>query len=194
MRGTAETLGLIRRSLVGRGAAVLAAIVAVTGLPGHAQTLRDALDPFVGQIIDEDEAKVFEGAVAACLLHVSGEAGIQDWFSRTSWDGGIDEGEMLGFHDRSTFVGFWPSPDFCMVESQAIGSEQGSAITGRLVWLLALAPETVNGTDDYGCETITWHGIRATITGEGQDPQCHSETGAAVRLERLEPLMQPAKG
>ena len=88
-----------------------------------------------------------------------------------------DEGSWNYASDNLT-VTMWTVPGFCMVEDSESGTEAMAA-----AFLGFSKPPSAIGTDVDGCTTyLLDRGVTATLSGPGQDPQCTSDTGSALRF------------
>jgi hypothetical protein len=95
------------------------------------------------------------------------EAGFEKFEDEGSWSYALGDLTVM----------MWTVPGFCMVEDSKAGTE---ALAANFLGYLSEPPKI--GTDADGCTTYTYDGVTATLNGPGNDPQCTSDTGAALRF------------
>lgn len=122
--------------------------------------------------------KIEQGvAVVTCQVGVTDpdtadQALVEAGFAKTEEEG------SWNYASENLTVMMWTVPGFCMVEDSESGTE---AMAANFLAYLSEPPQI--GTDADGCTTYTLDdGVIATLSGPGNDPQCTSDTGAALRF------------
>ena len=117
------------------------------------------------------------GAMLACDLGVRDPDAADKVLTDAGWEKTEDEGSW-NYASENLTVMMWTVPGFCMVED----SEASTTTFNDNFLGLSNTPPDI-GTDADGCTTYTYDGdITVTLNGPGNDPQCTSDTGAALRF------------
>lgn len=116
------------------------------------------------------------GAMLACDLGVRDPDAADKVLTDAGWEKTEDEGSW-NYANENLTVMMWTVPGFCMVEDAEASTDD---MANTFLGLSNDVPDI--GTDDQGCTTYTYDGVTATLTGPGNDPQCTSDTGAALRF------------
>jgi hypothetical protein len=128
-----------------------------------------------------DPDSVPEAAIAACALGVADPSAADAALTGAKWKKSAGESDGTSEYTAGqTYVMMWNTPGFCMVEDTSLRTVE--------MWdaLEALGAQSIpSATGADGCEVFTLTGgVKATLSGPGQDPVCTSEMGAALRFER----------
>jgi hypothetical protein len=157
------------RSLINISAQGLLTLLLV--LPAHAEMAFQPQDLLAAR----DTAQA--GAMLACDLGVRDPDAADKVLTDAGWAKTEGEGSWEYASENLTLM-MWTVPGFCMVEDAEAGT---TAFNDTLLGLANTPPDI--GTDTDGCTTYTYDdGVIATLNGPGNDPQCTSDTGAALRF------------
>ena len=149
----------------------LAFILSLLALPAQAEMAFKAEDLLAGR----ETAQA--GALVACALGATDPDAADAAFTGAGWTKTEDEGSWEYASEPLTVM-MWTVPGFCMLEDAEAGTD---AMATTFLGLSNDAPAI--GTDSDGCTTYTLDtGVTATLTGPGNDPQCTSDTGSAMRF------------
>lgn len=116
------------------------------------------------------------GAMLACDLGVRDPDAADKALTDAGWEKTEDEGSW-NYGSENLTIMMWTVPGFCMVEDTEASTTD---LSTNFLGLSKDAPTI--GTDEQGCTTYTYDGVTATLNGPGNDPQCTSDTGAALRF------------
>jgi hypothetical protein len=117
------------------------------------------------------------GAMLACDLGVRDPFAADKVLTDAGWEKIEDEGSW-NYASENLSIMMWTVPGFCMVEDTEASTDD---LANNFLGLSNTPPDI--GTDADGCTTYTYDGdITATLNGPGNDPQCTSDTGAALRF------------
>ncbi|QYK42609.1 MAG: hypothetical protein KF887_05735 [Paracoccaceae bacterium] len=161
----------MRRALL---ALILSAAPVLAETPGPAV--------IVELLRDETPEARLAGAILACAEIVYDPAIAEGLFIDGAWEAADAEFEGTAeYWTDGLWAMHWHEPGFCMVETDAMGTEAALGV------ILAATEDwpgmQILGTDGEECAVIDLgQGTLLQLTGEGQDPACTSETGAALRF------------
>jgi hypothetical protein len=116
------------------------------------------------------------GLIGACAGAVSEPDAAQDAFVEAGWTPVEEFDGIHGFESGEEGIMFWRAPGFCMFDTTRLGTAELASILSELY-------DTPSGTDADGCAQFIIENTTATLTGGGNDPQCTSQTEAALRFE-----------
>lgn len=116
-------------------------------------------------------------AVVACQIGASDPDAADKSLTEAGFVRTEDEGSW-NYAQGTLTIMMWTVPGFCMVEDSESGTE---AMAANFLNYLSEPPQI--GADSQGCTTyLLANGVLATLSGPGNDPQCTSDTGAALRF------------
>jgi hypothetical protein len=116
-------------------------------------------------------------AVVACQIGATDPDAADQALTESGFARSEDEGSW-NYASGNLTVMMWTVPGFCMVEDSEAGTE---AMAANFLNYLSEPPQI--GKDAEGCTTyLLSNGVTATLNGPGNDPQCTSDTGAALRF------------
>lgn len=116
------------------------------------------------------------GAMLACDLGVRDPVAADKVLTDAGWTKTEGEGSWDYASENLTIM-MWTVPGFCMVEDAEASTDN---LSNNFLGLSNTPPDI--GTDPDGCTTYTYDGVTVTLNGPGNDPQCTSDTGAALRF------------
>jgi len=154
--------------------ALVAALLVCAALPARAEMAFKAEDLLAAR------ETALAGAMIACATGVTDPAAADKALTGAGWTKTEGEGDGTWDYASETLgVMMWDTPGFCMVSDTEAGTQ---TFADDFLGLSNTPPDI--GTDADGCTTYTLEGgIVATLSGPGQDPQCTSDTGAALRFQ-----------